>query len=99
MEIVNNFNYLGTVLSCGGSFAHVTDNLAGKALRAMGSLFYVTKNMEVPVYIMLNLFDAFVAPILNYKYETWGFRRAENIGRIHRKFCKKLINVKISTNS
>ena len=31
---------------------------------------------------MFNLFDAYVASILNYGFEAWGFTRAENIERI-----------------
>ena len=65
----------------------------------MNALFSVTKTIQVPVDIMFNLFDSFIAPILNYSCEIWGFSRAENIARVHRKFCKWLINVKISTNN
>jgi hypothetical protein len=46
---------------------------------------------------MLNLFDSYVASILNYSCEVWGFEKAENIERIHRKFMKWIINVKMST--
>ena len=62
--------------------------LAGKALEAMNALFYITKNMQVPVNIMFNLFDSFVQPILTYSCEIWGFAAAEKIERVHRKFCK-----------
>ena len=39
MEIVNNFNYLGIVMSSGGSFVAATNTLYGKALKAIHSLF------------------------------------------------------------
>ena len=55
--------------------------------------------MKLPINIMFNLFDSFVLSILNYSCEIWGFTRAENIERVHRKFCKWLLNVKMSTNS
>ena len=42
---------------------------------------------------MFSIFDTFVGPILGYNCELWGFTRAENIERIHRKFCKWLLNV------
>ena len=99
IEVVSIFNYLGLVFSSGGSFSHATDALAGKALRAIYSLFYITKNFEVQVHVMFSLFDTFVGSILGYNCELWGFIRAENIERIHRKFCKWLLNVKMSTNS
>ena len=87
------------MFSSGGSFIHATDALFGKALRAIYSLFSITKNIEVPVQVMFSLFDAFVGSILGYNCEVWGFARAENMERIHRKFCKWLLNVKMSTNS
>lgn len=99
IEIVSSFNYLGMVLSSGGSFNKAISTLAGKALKAMNGLLSITKHMCVPINIMLNLFDTFVASILNYSCEIWGFSRAENIERVHRKFCKWLINVKMSTNN
>ena len=99
IEIVNNFNYLGIVLSSGGSFVKATNTLVGKALKAMHALLSITKEMQVPVNIMFNLFDSFVGSILNYSCEVWGFATAENIERVHRKFCKWLVNVKISTKN
>jgi hypothetical protein len=48
---------------------------------------------------MFNLFDAYVLSILNYNREVWGFNKAENIERVQRKFCKSLLNVKMSTNT
>ena len=46
---------------------------------------------------MLTLFDSFVSSILNYSCEVWGFLKAENIERVHKKFLKWVINVKRST--
>ena len=48
---------------------------------------------------MFNLFDTFVLSILNYACEMWGFSYTQNIERVHRKFCKWLLNVKVSTNN
>jgi hypothetical protein len=99
IEIVNTFNYLGIVLSSGGSFTHATATLAGKGLRAMNSLLNITRNLIIPANIMLSLFDSYVLSILNYGCEVWGFLTADNIEKVHRKFCKWLLNVKTSTNT
>ena len=99
LEIVNQFNYLGLVFTPGGSFMQATKTLSGKALRAMCSLLSITRNMEVPLNIMLNLFDSFVCSILCYASEIWGFMSAEMIERVQRKFCKWMLNVKRSTNN
>ena len=55
--------------------------------------------MQVPIDIMFNLFDSFVLSILNYDCEVWGYSTAQNVKRVHRKFCKWIINVKMSTNN
>ena len=63
----------------------------------MHSLFNITKDINTPINILLQLFDSLVASILYYGCETWGFLNAESIERIHRKFLKYLVNVKMST--
>ena len=99
VEIVNQFTYLGVVFSSGGSFMQNSKTLAGKALRAMHQLWQLLKEVESPVHICFNLFDSLVASVLNYGSEIWGFMQAEYIERVHRKFCKYMLNVKISTNN
>ena len=52
LQIVNNFNYLGIVMSSAGLFVPATNTLYGKALKAIHSLFNLTKDMNVPINIM-----------------------------------------------
>ena len=42
---------------------------------------------------------AFVGAILNFNCEIWGFGKSKVIERIHLKFCKTLLNVKMSTSN
>ena len=99
IEVLTPYNCLGIVLSNRGSFIQATNILASKGLRVMGSLLYVTKQLYVPIATMFNLFDAYVTSILNYGCEIWGFTKYETIERVRRKFCKYLLNVKMTTNS
>ena len=55
--------------------------------------------MQVLIDIMFNLFYSFVLSILKYGCEVWGFSTAQNVERVHRKFCKWLIKVQMSTNN
>ena len=71
--------------------------LSDKALKAMHSLFDITKDMDIPVNVMLQLFDSLVASILNYGCEPWVFLNAETVE--HRKCLKYILNVKISTHN
>ena len=75
IEIVNSFNYL--LFSSGGSFVQNAKYLSDKALKAMHSLFDITKDVNTPVNVMLQLFDSLVASILYCRYESWGFLYAE----------------------
>ena len=45
------------------------------------------------------LFDSMVKPILLHGAEIWGFELADDIERVHYKFCKDFLGVSISTNN
>ena len=61
----------------------------------------MTKSLEIPLDIMINLFNACVCSILLYASETWGFTSAILTDRVQRKFtfCKWMLNVKQSTHN
>ena len=81
-----------------GSFKKATSTLSGKALRSLYSLKSILWEVHVPVNIVFNLFYAYVLSVLNYNSEIWGFNNADSIERVHKKFCKSVLNVKRSTN-
>ena len=59
----------------------------------------ITKGLEILVSIICYLFDTYVLSVLNNRCEIWGYIKAENVERVHRKFCKRLLGVKNSTNN
>jgi hypothetical protein len=95
IEIVNSFNYLGIVLSSGGSYMNATKTLARKGLRIMSSLLSITKQLEVRVRIMLALFDSFVASILNYSYEVWEYLKVTVYSRNFKIIYENYSNIQI----
>lgn len=97
IEVVDNFNYLGTVINYTGTFVLNQQHLVGKALKAMNTLLYKCKQFDLKPKIFCQLFDAFVGSILNYASEVWGFSKSKEIERIHLKFCKRLLQVKFNT--
>ena len=96
---MSEFNYLGYVISSGGSVQKAINLLADKAVRSMGMLFSTIKRIQVPFKMLMQLFDTYVKSILNYSCEIWGFTSAEKCERVHRKFLKRLLGVKMSTNT
>ena len=100
IEIVNSFKYLGIVFTQGGSFNEAQCTLADQAQKAVFRLnSYLVKFCTVSIPHKLELFDKLVLPILNYGCEVWGFHTANNIERVHTIYCKKLLNVKRSTQN
>lgn len=97
LEVVSNFNYLGTIFNYTGNFALNQETLVGKGLKAMNCLIHNTKRYPFKPKVMCQLFDAFVGSILSYSCEIWGFGKCKEIERIHLKFCKYLLKVKSST--
>ncbi|MCG8049041.1 MAG: reverse transcriptase family protein, partial [Candidatus Thiodiazotropha endolucinida] len=99
VEVVKEFNYLGYTVSCGGSFQKAINILADKAVRAMGLLFSTIRKIQIPFKMLLQLFDTYVKSILSYSCEVWGFLSADRCERVHRKYLKRILGVKISTNN
>ena len=72
IEVVNDFNYLGTVFNYTGNVQLNQEHLCGKALKAMNILFNKCKEFDLKPKTQCQLFDAFVGSILNYACEIWG---------------------------
>ena len=99
LEVVNEFNYLGTLLKYTGNFNINQQCLSNKGLKALNVLLNNCSKFNLKPKILCQLFDAFVGSILNYSSEIWGYTKSKEIERIHLKFCKRILNVKPSTSS
>ena len=64
----------------------------------MHNLFSIFNQIELPNSHKCKLFDTLVGSILNYGSEVWGMHEAKDVEIIHTKFCRRILNVKISTN-
>ena len=75
VEIVQNYTYLGTVISSTGNFSLALDKLKEKALHALFSLrkhTNLSKLHELSTFLASKIFDAMISPILTYNSEVWG---------------------------
>ena len=95
LEVINNFNYLGTVFNYTGNFALNQETLVGKGLKALNCLLYNTKKYCLKPKVLCQLFDAFAGSILSFSSEVWGFGKCKEIERIHLKFCKTLLKLSL----
>jgi len=73
--------------------------LVGKALKAMNCLLYNLKTFDFTAKCKCKLFDAIVSSILMYSCEVWGGCKFKEVERMHVLFCKRILNVKLSTSN
>ena len=100
LEVVQNFKYLGCVLSSGGSLTGGTKELLNSARRALFSLrrFY-SKNPQTLPKTKLELFMSMIKPILFYGSEVWGLRKADPIEKFFLAYLKSILGVKGTTTN
>ena len=95
LKATNIIPYLGILFSSNGSFYQAQKKLseqAGKALFSLRKKLGRFRNLK-PSFL-LDIFDKFIVPILNYACEIWGFHKSPDIERIHLKFCKLILGVR-----
>ena len=97
--IVCEFNYLGVVLNYNGRFIKHSRMVTGKALKSLNVLMSNTRQVLLSPKIACQLFDVFVGSVLMYGTEMWGFTKETSIEKVHLKFCKKLLSVKLSASN
>lgn len=97
LEQVESFKYLGVKFNWNGKFTECKKHLRDQGLRAMYAIINKGRKLQLPLDIMLHLFDSTVVPILLYSCEVWGESDCEIIERLHRQFCKHILYLKDST--
>jgi hypothetical protein len=55
------------------------------------------RNQNIPIDLQLKLFDSLVELIILYGSEVLGFWKSTNHGKIHLKFCKRILNLRLTT--
>ena len=69
----NEYCYLGVMITACGSFSSAMKILYKKGLKAMFCLLNnVNKTRQLPVKILLDLFDKMISPVILYNCEIWG---------------------------
>ena len=55
------------------------------------------RSQHIPIDVQLKLFDSLVKPILLYGSEVWGYENLKILERVHLQFCKRILNLRLST--
>jgi exonuclease III len=72
IECVNEYKYLGTLLTSGGQFTKTCEDLYKRGLKAFFKLrkYIARSNIKCSTY--MHLFETVVKPVLMYGSEVWG---------------------------
>ena len=99
LEIVDEYKYIGIVLSKSGSNVAAKKYIVEQANKAIFSLLQKIRNLSLPLDIQIDLFNKTIKPILLYGCEVWGIGNLDIIERVQLKFYKNILNLKKSTPS
>ena len=97
LEVVDEFRYLGVVFNYKGTFKECQNDIKSKANRAIFALLSKGRKLNLPVDIMLELFDKTILPILLYGSEVWGYEKYQALDCVYLRYCKYLFGLKQST--
>ena len=97
LKNVGKFTYLGVTLSANGKVYQAQKTLSEQAMKALFSVNSLFDSVSLNVSEKIKLFDTMVLPILCYGCEVWGFHAALDVERVHLKFLKQILGVRIQT--
>ena len=97
IDTTNTYYYLDVTFSTSGSFLQARKHVSQQARKATYLLFTKAHNADLPVDLILKLFDQTVLPILTYGSEIYGFENLDIIEKVHSEFLRKLLKSRKST--
>ena len=98
LKIVESFKYLGVTFYKNGNWHRTQKCIAEYGTYALHNLYRTLSNIQLSTKEKLKLFDSLVGSVLSYASEVWGYSKADDIERVHTRFCRSLLGVKRSTN-
>ena len=97
LENVFDFKYLGVYFKSNANFSKCKMHIKETASKAMFALLSKGRVLQLPVDIMLEMFNKTVLPIMLYGCEVWGFSNNDMLDTVFLKFCKYLLGLKSCT--
>ena len=97
IEVVSDYVYLGVKINFDNTFAKAMKKQLDQGRRAQFSMLIKARNLDLPIYIQIKLFESIVCPILLYGSEVWGFKKIDMLEIFYRKFFYKIQKLRPST--
>ena len=82
LDTVEEYNYLGLVFNYNAKFKKTKLHLYQKGCRAMFALLKRSRNLSLPMDIMLKLFNVLVKPVVLYGAVVWGSEECDILERL-----------------
>ena len=99
LEIVHSLKYLGVTFYKNGNWHMTQKCIAEYGTYSLHNLYKTLSTIELPVSEKFKLFDSLVGSVLCYASEVWGYCKADDIERVHTRFCHSILSVKRSTST
>ena len=79
------------------NFLNAKKKLVEQAQKALYSVYYKIRNMNIPLDLQLKIVDTLVSSILLYACEVIEFDKNDNIEKVHLQFLKNILRVRTTT--
>ena len=103
IEQVSSFTYLGFTFSPQLSFTKHVENLNNKASSKCGLLLSKLPNLNLPLNVILDLFNCYILPTYTYGLNLWLGRTSgsaeEAINSVFTKFLKRYLGIPYRANN
>ena len=99
LEVCESYTYLGILFNFNNSFVNAKKRLVEQAQKALYSVYFKIRNLNLPIDLQLKTFDTLVKPILLYSCEVIGFDKNDNIEKVHLQFLKRIIRVRTTAQN
>ena len=97
IENTQEYTYLGVTFSNNGSFLKARKHISQQANKALHMLYTKAKHADLPIDLIIKLFDHTIMPILTYCSDIFGFENTDILERIHTNFLRRITKVRRST--
>ena len=100
ISVATHVKYLGLIFSSNGSPHQTQLKISQQANKAVFCLHKKLNNFkQLSTSVVIDLFDKYIVPILNYGCESWGFHEAPDVEKVQLRFYKRILGVKSSTQN
>ena len=97
VSFVHSYTYLGVIMKYNNNFDAAMDKQISQANRALNNLLMKATRLQLPVDIIMSLYNILVIPVLLYGCEVWGASNIDKVETFQRKFMKRLLKVNYRT--